>query len=170
MDLINHKLMIFISMNLKKIIKEEMDEFDWIRNENTIDAKELRKLVLEMGTETIPFTHVIGNLDLTKTKIRDLGKLEYVSGYLNLQHTPIQSLGNLKEVGGNLYFLSPNIESLENLEKVGGDLYLDRSNIRSLGNLKEVGGILVLTDTPLSKKYSEEEIRRMVDIDGHIYL
>jgi hypothetical protein len=39
-----------------------------------------------------------------------------------------------------------------------------------LGNLTSVGGDLDLRGTPLSKKYTEEQIREMVNVDGEIYL
>jgi hypothetical protein len=39
-----------------------------------------------------------------------------------------------------------------------------------LGNLKSVGRILNLRNTPMSRKYSEQEIRQMVNIEGDIYL
>jgi hypothetical protein len=42
--------------------------------------------------------------------------------------------------------------------------------IVSLGNLTSVGGSLDLENTPLSKKYTEEEIRQMVDVGDGIYL
>jgi hypothetical protein len=49
-------------------------------------------------------------------------------------------------------------------------LYLSDSNIEDLGKLKYVGGNLVLEDTPLSKKYTKDEIRSMVEVGGKIYL
>jgi hypothetical protein len=49
-------------------------------------------------------------------------------------------------------------------------LYLTNSSVTSLGNLSYVGNSLFLKKTPLSKKYTEEEIRQMVDIGGDIYL
>jgi hypothetical protein len=50
------------------------------------------------------------------------------------------------------------------------DLDLWKSKIESLGNLTSVGGDLYLRRTPLSKKYSEEEIRSMVEVGGGVYL
>ena len=73
-----------------------------------------------------------------------------ISGDLNLNDLPIKSLGNLISVGGHLN--------------------LFRTSIQSLGNLTSVGGYLYLSDTPLSKKYTEKEIRQMVDVNGYIYL
>jgi hypothetical protein len=49
-------------------------------------------------------------------------------------------------------------------------LDLRDSRIQSLGNLTSVVGNLGLNDTPLSEKYSEKEIRSMVEVGGKIYL
>ena len=73
-----------------------------------------------------------------------------ISGDLTLRGTPIKSLGNL--------------------QSVGGDLVLYRTPIESLGNLLSVGRNLDLIDTPLSKMYNEKQIRKMVDVEGDIYL
>ena len=76
---------------------------------------------------------------------------------------------NLIKVDGKVKVLSHTVTSLNNLEYVNGDLDLNRCvNLTSLGNLKSVGGHLYLFETPLSKKYSEEEIRQMVNIKGKI--
>jgi hypothetical protein len=69
-----------------------------------------------------------------------------------------------------LYLYRSNLQSLENLTSVGGNLDLYESNIESLGNLISVGGALDLADTPLSKKYTKEEIRSMVKVGGGVYL
>jgi hypothetical protein len=73
-----------------------------------------------------------------------------VGGYLDLRRTPIESLGNL--------------------HSVGGWLALEKSSIKSFGNLTLVGGTLDLRDTPLSEKYTEEEIRQMVNVGGSAHL
>ena len=78
--------------------------------------------------------------------IKDGGK-----GDLDLRNTPIQSL-------------PPGL-------KVGGNLYLDNTPIQSLPDDLKVGGSLDLEDTPISKKYTKEEIRKMVPgVKGDIYL
>jgi hypothetical protein len=48
------------------------------------------------------------------------------------------------------------------------DLY--DTPIESLGELTSVGGSLALTYTPISKKYTEEEIRSQVEVKGKIYI
>jgi hypothetical protein len=116
-----------------------------------------------------PYT-IDDNLDLRRTEIQSLGNLTSVDGDLDLFGTDIKSLGNLQSVGGDLDLRYSEIESLGNLQSVGGDLDLSSSKIESLGNLQSVGGDLYLSDTPLSEKYSEEEIREMVQVGGNIYM
>ena len=111
-----------------------------------------------------------GNLNLRYTPIESLGNLTSVGGNLYLYNTPIKSLGNLTSVGGDLYLKYTPIESLGNLQSVGGSLYLSHTGIESLDNLESVGGDLYLYDTPISRKYSEEEILQMVNVGGNIYL
>ena len=134
---------------IKKIIREEIDDFDWIRD-NSISGEELRDLILQTGATSIPF--------------------DRVEGYLYLYDTPIKSLGNLQSVGGYLNLVGTPMESLDNLQNVGGDLYLWGTQIQDLGNLQSVGGYLDVRRTPLAKKYSEEEIRQMVQVGGYIYM
>ncbi len=83
--------------------------------------------------------------------LRSIENLEYVGGFLDLRDTKIETLGNLYYVGDSL------------------DLLLCQ-NLVSLGDLKYVGGFLNLRRTPLSEKYTEEEIREMIAFVGKIYL
>jgi hypothetical protein len=110
-----------------------------------------------------------GNLKLWNTPIESLGNLISVEGNLLLRGSKIKSLGNLTSVGGVLDLSKSDIKSLGNLTSVGGELDLSTSDIKSLGNLSYVGGHLDLENTPISEKYSEKEIRQMVNIRGHIY-
>jgi hypothetical protein len=95
-----------------------------------------------------------------------------IGGDLDLSESDIETLGNLVRVEGDLDLRRCfNLQSLGNLEYVGGKLSLFNSKyLESLGDLKYVGGDLVLISTPLSKKYTEEQIRRMVEVDGVIYM
>ena len=92
-----------------------------------------------------------------------------IGGNLYLGHSQIQSLGNLTSVGGYLDLLNSSIQSLGNLTSVGGYLDLRHTPIKSLGNLKSVGGNLYLKNTPMSRKYSEQKIRQIDNIEGNIY-
>jgi len=52
-----------------------------------------------------------------------------------------------------------------------GDLDLSDTPITSLPDNLKVGGGLYLNDTPISKKYTEQEIRQMVPrVEGEIFL
>jgi hypothetical protein len=111
-----------------------------------------------------------GALSLVGTSIKSLGNLESVGDDIRAWHTPIESLGNLKSVGGALNVWNTSIKSLDNLESVGGNLIVDDTPLESFGNLKSVGGALSLVGTPLADKYSEEQIRKMIDVKRSIRL
>ena len=111
-----------------------------------------------------------GSLDLRETNIESLRTLQSVGGYLDLFGTDIKSLGNLQSVGGGLDLYDTKIQSLGNLRSVGDDLDLRHSNIESFGNLRSVGGELYMYLTPMAVKYSKEEIKQMVQVDGSIIL
>jgi hypothetical protein len=49
-------------------------------------------------------------------------------------------------------------------------LYLTFTPIESFGNLESVGRDLDLRGTPLSKMYTEKQIREMLDVDGVIFM
>ena len=124
-----------------------------------------------LGKKGNPLYSIDGGLNLRYSDVKSLGNLTSVGEYLDLAYTDIESLGNLTSVGGFLWLMYSDIKSLENLTSVGGNLDLARcKNLTSLGNLTSVGGHLDLSRTPLSKKYTIEEIRNMVKVGGDIYL
>ena len=132
------------------------------------DWKTLQKFLERRGN---PLFSIGGNLDLEGMKIKSIGNLTSVGGYLNLYGTKIESLGNLTSVGGYLYLRATNIKSLGNLTSVGGSLYLNVcENLTSLGDLTSVGGDLYLQTTPISKKYTREQLRQMVEVGGDIHM
>ena len=127
----------------------------------------LQEYLKEVGD---PPYSISGELDLRRTPIESLGNLVSVGGGLMLYNTPIESLGNLQSVGGYLDLTGTQIKSLRNLQSVGGYLSLLNTPIKSLGDLQSVVGNLDLRDTPLSKMYNEKQIRKMVNVEGDIYL
>ena len=114
---------------IKKILREEIDDFDWIRD-NSISGEELRDLILQTGAKSIPFDRVEGDLDLRGAPIESLGNLESVGGFLNLEYVPIEDLGNLENVGGYLDltgtpFAEKHSEAqIRQIVQVGGGIYL----------------------------------------------
>ena len=100
---------------------------------------------------TIPGIHYFGGWDNLQKFLKSRGNPPYrIEDEVNLSRTSITSLGNLISVGG--------------------DLILFKSKIESLGELQSVGGYLDLRRTPMAKKYTEEDIRNMVDVKGEIRL
>jgi len=106
---------------------------------NTIN---IFKFLEKVDNRPIPFrTKLIHNLPLTPEDLN-------VKGDLNLSNTPITSLPDNLQVGGSLDISYTNIKSLPNNLQVGG------------------GRGLYLVNTPLSKLYTKEQIRQMVEDKG----
>jgi len=89
-----------------------------------------------------------------------------VKGDLYLTNAEITSLPSGLKVGGYLYLSSTPITSLPDGLEVGGGLYLIYTPITSLPSGLKVGGYLDLQNTPLSEKYTEREIRKMIEDKG----
>ena len=135
---------------------------------------------------------VDGDLDLRNTNITFLPTDIQVKGDLNLRNSSIKSLPSDLEVGGNLILINSQIEKLPDNLTVNGSLELSNcknlqslpnglkvksmldlhdTNITSLPSDLEVGGSLYLWDTPISRRYTEEQIRKMVSkVEKNIYL
>jgi hypothetical protein len=117
----------------------------------------------------IPFA-AFNNWDDLQLFLKHRGNPPYmITDNLNLYESKVETLGNLTSVGGDLNLAFTKIESLGNLTSVGGNLNLLFSEIKSLGNLISVGGWLDLRNTLLSKKYSEKEIRSIVEVKRKIF-
>jgi hypothetical protein len=125
------------------------------------------------------------NLNLSDcVNLTDLGKLTSLRAGLNLSGCKkLTSLGNLTSVGDNTSmggtfsiggYLNligcKSLIDLGNLTSVSGNMSLSSTNIESFNKLKYVGGYLDLRNSVISKKYSEEEIRNMVNVGGEIIM
>ena len=92
-----------------------------------------------------------------------------VKGDLNLKNTPITSLPDNLQVGGSLFIYRTPFTSLPDNLKVGRHLNLSDTKITSLPDNLKIGGNLFLYNNPLGKKYTKEEIRKMVkDTGGYV--
>ena len=132
-----------------------------------------------------------GDLDLSDTPITSLPDNLKVGRHLFLSNTPITSLPDNLQVKGNLFLSRTLITSLPDNLKIGGSLNLFKTAITSLPDNLEVGGNLILhgtkitslpdnlkvegnislTETPMSKKYTEKQIQKMAPgIKGDIYM
>ena len=137
-----------------------------------INERQYKLLTEEQEVLYIPSLNVFGDWETLQQFLERRGNpLFSLGGDLDLSGTHIKSLGSLTSVGGDFYLEGcKNLTSLGNLTSVGGYLDLEGTNIESLGNLTSVGGSLSLENTPISEKYSEEEIRQMVDVRRKIFL
>jgi hypothetical protein len=153
---------------IKKILKEETEEVlvipslsffpDGIEGlKNFIEKKNITRWSLD---DNLYLSQYEGDLTW-------LEGLVSISGYLDLEGKKIKSLDNLQSVGGYLDIRNTQIKSLDNLQSVGMFLLLGGTQIKSFGNLQSVGGNLWLNKF-LSEKYTNEEIRSMINVDGDI--
>jgi len=89
-----------------------------------------------------------------------------VEGTLDLRDTEITSLPDNLTVKGDLDLKKTKISSLPDNLKVGGFLNLRDTKISFLPDNLTVGGSLYLKNTPLVDKYSEEQIKQMIEEKG----
>jgi hypothetical protein len=157
----------------------------------------LKSLLIE---EEAPSILIPRNVEERKEKLKRIHwrrVLKYIKdgcqGDLLLQGTQLEFLPeNLFSVGGNLDLIGSKIKKLpDNLKKIGGSLWLDvtlieylpenltigwkliltHSKIKKLPDNLSIGKDLYLYNTLLSKKYTVDEIRKMVKhIGGNIYI
>ena len=126
------------------------------------------KLLHDPDSITSEDLNFVGFLDLRNTRITSLPEGLTIDGDLSLVRTKITSLPNNLTVGRSLFVSGTKITSLPDNLKIGDTLYIDDTKISSIPNNLEIGRSFWLYRTPLSQKYSEEQIRKMIqDKGGH---
>jgi len=116
--------------NIKQIIKEEINDFDWIEEHEFTHKEVIQHIKDNNITEWTFGEHWDGDLDLYETKITSLGNLQSVGGYLDLYGSKITSLDNLESVGGDLYLHGTPIskthseEQIRQMVQVDGRIYM----------------------------------------------
>jgi len=113
---------------------------------------------------------ISGNLNLERNKLTSLPNNLKVKGSLFLSKSSITSLPDNLEVGAGeftgLYLDRTKITFLPDNLKVNGSLFLDDSKISSIPNNLQVEGSLTFARTPLSDKYTEEQVRQIIEDKG----
>ena len=109
-----------------------------------------------------------GNLVLNDSNIRKLPNDLYVRGYLKLNNSKqLIKLPDKLHIGGWLDIRNcSQITELPDDLFVGGWLALPYTNISEIPNNLYVHYDLYIYDTPLSRKYSSDEIREMITSKG----
>jgi hypothetical protein len=108
-------------------------------------------------------TYVDGYLDLIESKITSLpDNLTKIGDWLDLSRTPITSLPKNLIVGNWCSLKFSKITNLPENLTIKGSLLLQYTQITSLPNNLTVEGNLNVSNTPLSKQYTEEQIKQMV--------
>jgi hypothetical protein len=123
---------------------------------------------LENHPEGVQYS-VSDDLDLGITKITRLPDKLYVGGSFNLFHCKqLTKLPDDLYVERNLDLVGcDQLTELSDELYVGRDLDMERTNISELPKkYLFVGRRLIIKDTPLAKKYTDEEIRKIVASTG----
>jgi hypothetical protein len=110
--------------------------------------------------------NIKGDLGLTHSSIESLPNGLRVKGHLWLLGSEIKSLPKGLYVGGWMDVSHTYIESLPDNLYVGGHLWFKYSNIGEIPKNLYVGGELDIEETPLAKKYTDEEIRRNKNLNN----
>jgi hypothetical protein len=118
-----------------------IDIFQFIEDKRGYPIPFVIKLVHAPETITKEDLNVKGNLGLTKWKGTSLPEDLKVSGFFTLSN--------------------PNITLLPKGLEVGRYLWLCGTNISSLPPDIKIGKNLVITDSPISHKYTREQIKQM---------
>ena len=133
------------------------------------------KLLYDPESITKKDLKVRHHLSLYGTQITSLPDGLKVKGYIDLRGTQITSLPEGLTVGRDLDLSDTSITSLPDGLTVGHSLSLTNTKITSLPNNLTIGGSLYLRGTQLSKRYSKDEISKMIqdkggNVKGNIYI
>jgi hypothetical protein len=155
--------------NGRKIVEALKKKMSDNQNKGLNESEEGQKVL------QIPSLKVFGDeWNQLQKFLKSKGNPPYsIGGELDLSETTTRTLGNLVFVGGDLLLGYSDIQYLWKLKSVGGSLSLRNTNVRDLeffGDLQSVGGYLNLIETPLSRDYTEEEIRQVISVGGKIYM
>ena len=110
--------------------------------------------------------NVNGNLNLAKTPINSLPDNLNVDGDLIISNTKIKSLPDNLNVNGNLNLNHTLIKELPDNLNVPGWLSISNTKIETIPNNLNIGQYLYISNTPLSKKYTKEQIIKMIEENG----
>lgn len=173
--------------NILNFLKEKEDKklpYMWVRG---LSVEELTQ-ELENHPDGTQYRYE-GDLDLGYSNIRKLPNKLYVDGFLSLSNCTeltilpndlhvetdldlrgciqITELPNNLYVGDSLYLIGcEQITELPDNLYVKGSLALDWTNITELPNNLYVGINLYINDTPLAKKYTDDEIYEIIESTG----
>ena len=95
--------------NIKQIIKEEINDFDWVKEHEFTQEEVIQHIKDNDITEWTFGEHWDGDLNLYGTKITSLGNLESVGGWLDLRETKIsethseEQIRQMVRVDGGIY-------------------------------------------------------------------
>jgi hypothetical protein len=106
--------------------------------------------------------NIDGNLWLTSMMITTIPSSLKVGGYIRIENTEITSLPDNFKTNGDLSLHYALITSLPNNLDIGLDLSIYDTPLTTIPKNLKVNGNLTLVNTPISKKYTKEQLKQML--------
>jgi hypothetical protein len=154
----------FDSIEKLKLIKELENHPDDIKYRYEGDLELSHTNITKLPNDL----YVVGSLNLWKCQeLTKLPNYLYVGDHLNIEGTNIEEIPNNLYVGGYLSLYGcTQITKLPNYLYVGDHLNIEGTNIEEIPNNLYVEFDLYIENTPLAKKYTNEEIYEMIKLHG----
>ena len=144
--------------------------FKFIENKEGYKTPLEYKVLNDLSSITPDDLIVNGDLNLTNRKIAKLPDNLTVRGDLYLTRASITKLPDNLAVGRDLFVSRTKITELPDNLKVGGNLHASYTKINSLPVNLNIGRDLTLMDTPMSRKYTEDQLKQMLPgVKGNIF-
>jgi hypothetical protein len=107
------------------------------------------------------------SLDLSNSKLTKLpDELVKVGSVLDIKGSKIADLNNIRYISDYLMAYNSELKTLPDNFHCRGYVNCAESLINEIPNNLKIEGSLYLRDTPLSKKYTKEQIRKMIEDKG----
>lgn len=116
--------------------------------------------------KTLPKNLSVQMLEARYSKLTTLPEDIQVIRYLDFTNGAISSLPENFSTNCFLTLNNTNIKSLPNNLTVNNNVSLNGSLINSIPKKLQISGYLDLRNTPISKKYTKDEIRKLIEKNG----
>ena len=118
--------------------------------------------ILEISSDLM----VDGNLNLSNTPITTISKGIIIDGWLDLNFSEITTLPSDIKIKYSLFLFNAPITTLPSDLTIGGNLHLKYSSFSKIPMGLKVNGGIDMKNTPLSQKYSSDQIEKMIEDNG----
>ena len=121
---------------------------------------------LEVVSDDIPYTVVLGNVKFCCSEVKKLGNLKVIGGSVNFGGSKVESLGNLEMIFGDVKFKNSEVTDLGSLKVIYGKADFEGAKITNLGNLEMIFGDVEFYSSKVESLGLLREIGGNADFDG----